>query len=370
MKKIIISIFLLTIGLSLSGCLSEEERENLNKKEKLAEEYFEDKYQKNVRIKESDYIYTEDSVFPTPTEDMYFVLKDGTFIYYDAEKDLFLDNYQAEEIMEDIEDKIWNPMIDEVDDYRYGNENQGARLYVNYYDVGSEYSSFFHEYYDGNIKSYAKEETLSPQIGGFGEGGYFQKDSIYFICEEDEWEEKFDIIQETMDDYFEGSVDVVALTEELYNTEVIGNNESITTAWEGCWATLGKEGQVVQHYVPLADGIYASNAKDYILKKGDIVLEECESEQVDIKGDYNVYSPIYRITISERVWEHAEDGIIFYIKISPEEIGLTSEHNLYYFNTGDTYYNNVPGNNQKSGKAVYIQKKEEANTMFLFLGNQ
>ncbi len=369
MKRIFVFVFLLTAGISLSGCLSKEERANLKEKKQLAEDYFEDKYQENVRIKKSEYLYNEDSFFAVRSDDMYFVLGDGTRIYYDAQSNLFFDNYQADEIIEDFEDEIWNPMMEEMGDYRYGNGKQDTQLYVNYYDLGTEYDNFFHEYYDGNIKSYTQEEDLRITVGHIEEGSYLKPDYIYLLCENNRtWEDKFNIIEDTIDKYSLSSVYVAALTEELYETEVVGYNMYVDTSWEGCWATLNYDGVVEQKYIKIADGIYASIAEPgKVFRNGDIKL--VEGEPVDIKSNYNVCTPVYQIEISDRVWEYADDSLEFYIRVRPEEIGLTEEYSLYFFNPGSEYYNEVSGE-QKYGQSFYIFKKEDANPTRFFIGNE
>ncbi len=226
-KRMLITAFFISLALiALTGCLSGEERQLLNESAKQAEQYLEDKYGENFTLSDSSYqIINEKTPIPFASSKMWFKFTDGTLVCHDPKGNhphLFYDNKQSEEIENAIIDEILTPLFQKMGDIRFRSFIKSTEdafsfneLFDDEYDDIYNGLSVYHEYYDGDIKSYLSKEDV-----------IISSDKIYIVCNENEWQAPFQMFEEEMSEYFDLQnenvywwLDLLAVTEEGYQKE-------------------------------------------------------------------------------------------------------------------------------------------------------
>ena len=295
-KTLAVAIAVVAALIVLTGCVTKEEKQKLRKTESLAEQYLEDKYSEDFKLSDSGY-HMASSVFSYATSNMWFEFTDGTTVYYDAEGEngepIFYDDKQSEEISNAIIDEVLSPLFDEMGDVRIGVSDkriESAFKFGNYY---KEYS-FYHEYYDGDIKSYlSKEETVVSSA-----------ETIYLVCNEDAWQASFQTYKLQRAKYYsvKGYSNILAVTEEGYRNKVSNYYEDGAFA-ELRWYDDAKIDLYVQKYIEAAENIYicADDDEGFTLEDGDIVFVS-----VDGFGEF-AGKKAYKAVFSDRVKAKCDD---------------------------------------------------------------
>ncbi len=311
-KLIAVAVVGMAAMFALASCvnLSDEQKQRLEELRIVVVEYMEQKYGEEYTISKSGYEISTDGLFPYATENVWFTFEDGTTAYYYAYTDSFYDDGQAEEINAAILEDVWEPMIDDLD------RTSVTDLYFTSVEyTKDDSSSFYHEYYDGgSIKSYLKKEDARVEA------------KIYCLIHDadDDWESLFDIAEDTIYGYFSGWADVtVYACKQSYVSSEHQYYGGIQ--YDDCFAImyLSQKGDTklyVQHYIEIADGIYATVKYDdgFELKDGDIVLEVTET------AEDAVY---YKAVFSDRLKEQMGDDsyVSCYIKLDEDVYGKYDE---------------------------------------------
>lgn len=342
LRNFLLAVCIVTILLSLSGCLSTEERTALSDFQKEAVQYYKDKYGEKPRIEKCNYIYDHASVFPRRTDDIYAQCVNGEYIIYDAVRDIIVDNRQSEETDRAIRAEL-NKEISEIEKIIANSE-----IKIEEYSSSAYYSNriegnFYHAYFDGDIEEFIQDEDIQLYA------------DMSLICQkEDAWQEVQKECQALIRNKFRThyKISLTVLNEECY--EKHGTYAGIEH--EGCWAEfrMDKESteKFIQNYIKVVDGIYVTcNEMDFVFEDGDVQMQETITEQElnnliferydklpdkaaeNANGSYNVHdktreqysvvqssSPIYQLVFSNRVREAFPDGTVaMYFMFKPEE---------------------------------------------------
>lgn len=401
-----ITIILILI-ISISGCkLGKKEQDNKNKITEDAIKYIEKKYNKDFKVNRSGYVMTNSTLFPTYSDDVEIELTDGTKILYSAENNKFYDDYQAEKISKALIEEIWNPMLVKLEPYKLSYEVKPA---FNLYNKEGLTGTFFHEHYNGNIENFIKNEKLSVDIGHYDEYDNWIESYIYIISEDkDSWQERFNTVENTIKTYFKGqndsSLQLIALTSNLYEEVKPEGYYDIKINMDGCWAKGNNKNLYLQKYIKVSDGIYiTSSESNFNLEEGDITLKEVMTgeelqnimdvvakEKAGLDEHYQKYeknkykinylTPVYEFVFSERIQkkyeEYGSDAFMsVYIKFIPEELNISDNNNLYAYPIRygkiDNYYNDIvsQGNKKEAGtEMLYIFKKDHKD--YYWIGTQ
>lgn len=374
--QLIISVILIAIPIVLAF-LSRVHNKEMTTKEKIIKEgltYIEEKYDQNFEISSSGYVLINTTLFATYSKDIRIELTDGTKILYSAEEQKYYDDYQAEEISKALEEKIWNPMLEKLQPYYYENLSFEIIPSFNFYNEEGYSGNFFHIFYDGNIMSYVSEEDINVSIGYYDSYDNWVNTKLYIISEdENSWQNRFDIIEETLDTYFrtqpEYLLELVALTPDLYEKTVKNQeNPKVNIGMDGCFATGNNKKLYLQKFIKISDGIYVTaNASKVILEDGDITLKEVmtaselqnimdnvvlKQESTDknymqnetYKYYINSLTPVYELEFSEKIQNAfknygADASISVYVKFVPEELNISKDNNLYSYPIRNGQYN-------------------------------
>lgn len=154
-KYFLITLLLVFCTLSFYACgltadgLTADEREALKTQAIVAEQYYEEKYDCDIEIEGRQ--YKEGNVINGPacnTDTMIFFTSEKTLIIYEVEDNLFLDNRQAEEIHNAIQNELIPGILSEIG-YEYYWDNNS--FYCNQkYLAPDTLVNLYHEYYDSN----------------------------------------------------------------------------------------------------------------------------------------------------------------------------------------------------------------------------
>lgn len=362
MKNIIKSIIAFVFIISLCGCMSDEEKKNLDKITKEGLNYIEKKYNKKFEKDYSKYIVSSVGMFVSESEDIQIMLMDGTRVVYDNEEKLFYDDYQAELIVQDITDKLWKQLESDIQPVIY--KNPEDKLYFNLRKDKSCSGSFFHEYYDGNIESFAEKENIIVSYGQLTDNGGFDDSNLYVIVNNKlESQQKVSKINNTFSKYFRKkhsyqhlNLNIAIVTQELYNSIVSNDTTLINVGLDGCFAEGNPNDFSEQNFIKVYDGIYiTSDVSNIKLNEGDIFLKkatnitqiELQNDLNEISGEYYKYIVNNNIPILEVVFDDefikkykqvsTRDDFYCYFKVVPEELNISINNNLY--STRKTDYN-------------------------------
>lgn len=353
--------------LCLGGCksLNISAQINKNKVEKRALEYMEKKYDKTFEVEKSEYITKWQSALPTSSDNIRIYLSDEISVIYSDKQDKFYDNYQSKKISDAIISQIWNPMLEKIKPAILADNDKLPTFYIQDEDLG-KLDNYYNNIYTGS--------DLSKFISKEKVGIDFSDNYIYIISNstDSSWKSKFDIIHNTIKENFpqqyESGVQYAAITEDLYNDLKLENSYTddekqkkyADLSMEGCFAKGNSLlGNVeTQKYIKVANGLYINThvAKNYyadnrvnnlVLNEGDITLKEKmdapalqqiidkNSECQNKKYLVNSVTPIYEIVVSDRIKEQYKSAtyktLTTYLKIIPEEIGISSENYLHQY---------------------------------------
>lgn len=377
-----ISIFcILAILLSLTGCLTVEQKEALADFEKEAAQYYKDKYGETPNIQKCDYYIDSTGIFPQRTDDMYARCKNGEYIIYDASRKLLVDNRQSleasEAILAEFTARI-NEIAKTVETGEFKIENYNSSTYLT--DLSD--SNFYHAFYDGDIEKFMAAEDIQLSA------------NLYLICDkEDSWQAAQQKCEMLIREDFrtDSSVSLVVLSRDCYDQKGI----SADIEYEGCWAkfSMDKEStdSYIQNYIKVSDGVYVTCAKEnFVFEDGDVQMIEALTEQEinelilqrynllpdkapeNANGSYMVKdktrekysivsasSPIYQITFSERVKNAFSSGkVAVYFTFKPDETNFADSDGLFKCTNNETIYRCVALTRESDNISSWTQINE------------
>lgn len=199
-KRMVVNTILLMAVFLFCGCgQTKEEKTRLSVLTEQAACYMDEKYGGKHKVCDSYYFYEENTCFASRnTGDILIEFSDGTQVLYDGTG--FYDDAQADEIISDLINEIWEPMTGLLgetktndslilDAYNSWNTSYSRDKYysvlVNAYKLdGMVQGFFFREYYDGNIENYIKNEHLTLET------------YLFHISTEEQWEKEVDAFEE------------------------------------------------------------------------------------------------------------------------------------------------------------------------------
>ncbi len=366
-----------------------------------AQIYLEQKYDKKFEVVSSEKIWHGNSPIPsTTTTEILITFNDDIKVVYSYETKEYYDNYQSQEIVNDIKKEIWEPMELKIDPSYYFVTDDNTNIFVNsvFSDELLKVISFpfFHNYYEGNITNYLKDEKIKLNI----------PDGIFIISEDDNYQDRLNIFIDTINTYFDdGIVFYTVLTKELYDAvysypyktnDVFGIGTVLGSCnYEGCWVhgyLSGKDNYYSsKKFIEVTNGIYVSlrnypslNGDKIILEDGDITFKESITAQelqnkmdnnLDKDDEYryiiNTNKPIYEIQVSDSLknklfkvsgYEPSSISVIF--KLNKEELNIEDKNNLYVYNT------NKRNARIKYGDLIaYANMKEQYEDFEDYIGN-
>lgn len=413
MKKCVFQfMILLLVFFSVCGCqLSRESQKNKDNVTQESIEYVEKKYNKNFEVSKSGYVMTNSTLFPTYSDDIMIEFTDGTKVMYFSKEEEFYDNYQEKLITKTLEKEIWEPMLENLKPYYFEETSYNIIPAFNLFNVEGYEGSYFHEYYDGDIKNFIKKEKLSVDVGYFNEYNHWEPSQIYILSEDaNSWQGRFELVDKTLDKYFKGQlkyngIQLVAITPELYDSLLKEGKHNVDVGMVGCWATGNNKRLEVQNYIKVSEGIYATSAEaNFVLQEGDIKLKEVmtsnelqtiidkvakeKQEKDEFYNKYEKYkykvnslTPIYEFEYSDRVKNRYKGNTTaqmhIYIKIVPSELNISSDNNLYvypYYNhyNKKQYYESfkVSEGNSINGNLEFVYPNTEVNKEYFWIGTQ
>lgn len=406
-KKYFVFLIFFVLLLCLGGCKSLSISAQINKKkiEKQAIEYMEKKYNKTFEVDRSNYITKTQSGIPTSSDDLRINFSDDTSAIYSDKENKFYDDYQAKEISDAIISQILNPMLEKIKPAVLADKDKEPIFFIEDEYMG-KLDNYYHNFYKGDISKFIAKEKIGIDLSD---------NYIYVLSDynNNSWKDKFDIIYNTIKDNFsypeKNIVQYAAITNDLYNYLEV-HNSNIDDGEEKSFADFDMEGCLgygnsnvketqQKNYIKLADGIYVNpylsvslnssldyKLSDLTLNEGDIVLKEVmdgSSLQQNINKNsncqnnkYNVNSvtPIYKIDFSDRIKEmyknNSRQRLYVYLKLVPEEIGISSKNFLYHYTTNecqsDVLINNA-GSSYNVG--LYVSNSNEL-PEYLWVGTQ
>lgn len=355
---------LMTLALSLSGCLTAEEKLALAEFGTTATTYYKDKYGDDPRIESCGYYIDGSGLFPQRTERMYARCASGDFIFYDAARNQIVDNHQSDEISAAIEAEFAK-QIESVEAFIKGSEivirDFGSTAYA-----GSYEGNFYHSYYDGDITTFLEAEDVQLTA------------NLYLLCDEnDQWREAQKKCEEIIRTNFrtEQDVTLTVLSRECFDEKQGEHGIYAGLDDLGCYAKFHMTGTTtdsyIQNYIKVADGIYVTCCEaNFAFEAGDVTAVSSISEdelnakiyarydqlpdvaEENAGGSYVVHdktretysvatatSPIYQLQFSERVKESFPDGeVTVYLLFVAEEVGAAEgEKVLRYADVEKSY---------------------------------
>ena len=400
MKKLKL-LLVVGIVLLLSGCLSREEKKEVNDITDKAKKYMKQKYNKYFNVEKSGKVVSSNTTFVTYADEIYIEFTDGTTALYFPEEQEFYDNYQSKKIAKELTDKIYVPMMKEISTYKFI-DNYNIEPSFNLYDEQGLRGNFFHEYYDNDIDKFIKNEKLSLNIGYYDNDENWHDVNMYIISKDNnEWKTKFEIVDNYINKYLKNQKDydlnLIAVTPELYEKEIKGkdivsiNGANINIGKEGCFASGNMKKLYLQKYVKVSKGIYATvYESNFELQDGDITFKEVMkadelqkiidniSKEKDVTNNYLIksISPIYELEFSDRIKNTFKSNMTVYFKIDTKELGISDENNLYTYpilryGKSDSYENYViVSGTEKSGKSDYINISKNQNKDYYWIGRK
>ena len=324
-------------GLSADG-LTADERKALKTQAIAAEQYYEEKYDCDIKIEGRQYM--EGNVINGPaynTDTMIFFTSEKTLIVYEVADNLFLDNQQAEEIHNAIQNELIPGILSEIG-YEYYWDNKSFFCNQKYL-APNTLVNLYHEYYDAN----------NPEEFFMTEKPYNRMVSPIYIINADASEHNniVNSIYEPLCLYFNlDSLWVNFVTDDFEIEEIFlrdfGKDGFIATYHKSDSFNFFAE----QHYVKLIDGVYvASYRSNTKFKEGDVfVAGEINSEEA-----MNLYNDAYiQYVDSEEEYSHksiwASGDILYEIELNPqyiEEVKNSDNYEPTYSSNPDYFDNNI-----------------------------
>lgn len=315
----LVMVLVLATGIALSMNKEKSEGITVDEFKELAKDYYREKYNEELRIKEVGEIYT-DGVVSIKTNNMYIKAEDGTTVIYIEEKNEFYDNKQTEEITNNIEETVLKQVCEKLVNDTEAEEVFYESLKLNEFNIFTKQDisgSYYNSLFNGDIKEFLENEEV-----------IFNDLRLFVICNDDDSVEdiKNVIIAELKNvnlKYEESNIEASVLTKECYEKYLNSEFRLPDIDMLGCYAKfrLGKsEYDYLQNYIEVATGIYITSAeKDFLLEEGDIVLEKCESEKL----------ALYQMKFSDRVKSFIENKtyneLNIYVRYDLEEVQFTKE---------------------------------------------
>jgi len=325
--------------------MSKEERQNLQKIKEKSISYMNAKYHVKLDIEDYGYI-TGYSLWSYNTNNIYIKFTNGITAIYYGKSHTFADNGQSLKIITDIQDYVWNPLVDSLGSYIYTSLDHVT--FNEYNDEGDYDGSYFTEYYDEDIIHYLRKEPVEVYS------------DLCVLTTQDQWETKIDDFQNKFYTYFQHhqhDISLTVLSQECYEKFQNGEYRFPGIDMDGCFAEIHLNNEVkryVQNYIQLAPGIYATAYQtDFILEDGDIKFEKVmnneefitmlndiyekeknlENEEDIEKYQWDIQTPIYKPVFSQKLKNDNASKYIVYMLCIPEEIGLSDNNRLYYYPT-------------------------------------
>lgn len=225
-------------GLSADG-LTADERKALKTQAIAAEQYYEEKYDCDIKIEGRQYM--EGNVINGPaynTDTMIFFTSEKTLIVYEVADNLFLDNQQAEEIHNAIQNELIPGILSEIG-YEYYDANNPEEFFMTEKPYNRMVSPIYIINADASEHNNIVNSIYEPLCL------YFNLDSLWvsFVTDDFEIEENF------LRDF--------------------GKDGFIATYHKSDSFNFFAE----QHYVKLIDGVYvASYRSNTKFKEGDVFV--------------------------------------------------------------------------------------------------
>jgi hypothetical protein len=330
---------LLVLCAVLAGCTNSQDLDEI---EARAAEYVQTKYGESFSLLSGSQLTQQVQRWvPHSSGDCLLVFRDGdgSFrVWYDAERDLFLDDRQAEEINARIREELLEPLRAQLMPCEWAVEDSAAGsvddLLLNLDGC------FFHTRYEGDIVAFCREEKPPLTV-----------ELVLFTETEDraEWEARLQLFADAFDEYF-------SLPQYFWAGERLGYPVYVKVHREAEWrahprchflAQLTIDAEGTQLYTPswieLLTGIYVTAADDsrqIELLPGDLALERaCSAEEfAGILADYPdsegkprelpICSDVYVIRFSDRLSEQLH-GEPLYVLIETDADAPYEDLSLY-----------------------------------------
>ena len=362
--KIFLLIFVVSLLLNLSGCLTVEQKRELADFAATATEYYKDKYGQDPHIENCGYYIDAGGLFPRRTKHMFARCSNREFIFYDADKDLIVDNRQSREISAAIEAELKRQMEVVTDTI------SGSELVIHDYCstayAGAYEGNFYHAFYDGDIATFLKAEDVQLTA------------NLYLLCDKDApWQEAQKKCETIIRSNFrtDNQVSLIVLTKECFEKTQSEYGAQADLDDLGCYAKYIMTGETtdayIQRYIKIADGIYVTCAeKNFVFEEGDVIAVEALTEgelnaKIFARWDklpavspenegisymtpdkahetYSVVkaaSPIYQLVFSERVKKAFPNGeITSYLLLVSQEAGCEADVRLLQYQDKDNSY--------------------------------
>ena len=346
MFKKIYLILIFTLMISLTGCGNSKEVRKIKKEAiKLAEQYYQEKYNENLNVEDySVYVYREDRSgypLPIPGEPLNKVLltnkKDNYSIFVNLDDDAIADTKQLEEIKKDTKEYIKNEYFVKndinLDNTIIDREFLHGRTFE-IYSLSPEDDDFYMDYnsdyriegfldkdtiYNGDIEEFIRNNNLGIYLDVHFKATEEISDTNTLI----KYEEKFSKALKDIQEDFNGNDTYISFrlykSDKYMNQDIKDIYEKQTTSWSDSDRYIYSSDFVYLHmyskkinetnewetssiydkYVEIDKGVYASSTFN---------------RKFETKNDLNYFKyPIYAFT---------EDLAIFSKEIVNEELEL------------------------------------------------
>ena len=372
LRSILAGIAAVAIPMALTGC--GKSAAHYKKVEKDAVRYYKEKYGDTVTV-ENTIVAGNSGLFGyLGVKDRAYELSDGMKVYWNESGQYYADNRQAEEIATAIREEIMKPAIAEL-----GAEAVVSEYSINRTGMESFDECVYKEFYDGNIRDYAKKESI--RISDFSAA----------ITAQD-FKEKTERFCKALESYsLKGGGEIGVAGEgwqEPMSLEICQTARGNPNAAAYGQVTFGEKIRWLENvFVEAAPGVMVSSGiYDFVFEPGDVVLEEAgtgrdlqkkldeayynlpvEAEE-NKNGGYtardrahesrvvlgDLESPIYQIRFSKRAQEKLDSNgkLSFYIMTDWPQEGY-----LWYYTNTERYAFTLfrlaePG--EERGKSAYL----------------
>jgi hypothetical protein len=369
MKRKIANLLLLTVIFSLlfslTGCLTTEDKRELELFKENAAKYYHAKYGESPQIESYGYYVNSNNLFPHRTDHKYAKCADKTIIFYDAGLNRMVDNKQSNEVSFAIEKELLAQM-DQVTalipDSRLIVLDCCSSAYAADYE-----GNFYHTYYDGNIDAFFESEDVQLTA------------NICLLCNKDDpWADAQRKCENIIRENFciNQAVTLTILSEECCYEKFGAARINDLRCYAKYIMHATSTDAYIQNFIKIADGIYATCAeKNFILEDGDIIAVEAMSEEElnaaifaqyenlpDKTGKtYSVASaalPIYRFVFSDRIKDKFSNGNLgVYLMYAPEEVTAAETDQLLEYETKDAFFRRLTGNDALGAPWVSINEE-------------
>lgn len=322
----LVMLLMLAAVCILTGCqMTEEEQATLEAKKAEIVAWITEKYGEEPEVDSYGYVYSYSGEWVQRSDNIHVLFTDGTECIWYADEDIFVDDRQSEEIVSAFQEEIWKPLLEDyLVDYEiwsYAVNTINAIRISGDYD---ENSSWFTEYYDGNIYSYLQKEDI--RVTGV---------VLCFTTQQD-WKETMTAFETAFYSTVQGQdhvLKVYALSEDCwarYENDEIYFPDAGT---DECWAVYSFGGKAAEHIVQCwqyvgHDTYITSAMPDFTLEEDDITFTQVCDADTFLSEKWS--SDEYELQISDGMWQmtlssraldcYEETGqLTFYVKYLGEE---------------------------------------------------